>query len=209
MSISGRLLLATTNPAKLAKLRWLLEGTAVEPVTPQAPFEAPEVGRTHQENAEAKALAWSRHFEMPAIASDGGLVIPALGEHWDALFTARFAGPEATDRDRLARLLDLMRPYTGAERTAFWREAIAVAAEGRVIASWHAESQPGLLGDSYDAKDLRPGFWAFTIWRIPELGRAYSQLTPAEIDHLEDHWGLLRRQVREWSKRPDTGHVGR
>jgi len=193
-----RILLATTNPAKQAKLRWLLEGLDVEAVTPPSPLTVLEEGRTHLENAEAKARAWSRHFGMAAIASDGGLVIPALGERWDALLTARFAGPAAGDRERLDRLLEMMQPHEGADRSACWREALALAENGQVLASWSAQSQPGLLAESYEPSKLVPGFWAFTIWVLPHLGKTYGQLSPDEVERLEDHWGVLRQRVRGW-----------
>lgn len=193
------MLLATTNPAKLAKLRWLLEGIGVQCIVPEESVIVPEEGTTHRENAQAKALGWSKQYKMPAIASDGGLVIPALGDQWEPLLTARFAGADASDRDRLERLLELMRPCQGQQRTAYWREAIAIAAKGRIEAAWDAESRPGLLDDAYNPADLCPGFWAFTIWRIPELSKTYNQLSPEVIDRLEDHWGLLRHKVRAWS----------
>ena len=194
----NKVLLATTNQAKAAKLRWLLEGIGLQCVAPDEPLVVSEEGKTHRENAEAKALAWSKQHKMPAIASDGGLVIPALGDRWEPLLTARFAGPAASDRDRLERLLELMRPYKGQERAAYWREAISIAARGRIEASWDAESHAGLLDDTYNVAELRPGFWAFTVWRIPALGKTYNQLSPEEIERLEDHWGRLRHQVRAW-----------
>lgn len=195
---SKHILLATTNAAKLAKLRWLLDGLGLETVAPSAPFAVPEVGQTHQENAEDKAQTWSQQFEMTAIASDGGLVIPALGERWDTMLTARFAGPAATDRDRADRLLELMRPYRGQQRTAHWREAVAVASGGKVLASWAVESRPGVLAEGYDPPTFKPGFWAFNLWSIPEVGKTYNQLTPEELEALEDHWRLLRNIVQHW-----------
>ncbi len=201
------ILLATTNAAKLAKLRWLLGGLDLETVAPVAPFAVPEVGTTHLKNAEDKARAWSGHFEMPAIASDGGLVIPALGERWDALLTARFAGVAATDRDRADRLLEVMRPYRGEQRAAYWREAVAIASGGNVLVSWSVESRPGVLTEGYDATAFKPGFWAFNLWSIPEAGKTYNQMTPEEVETLEDHWGLLRNLVQHWFR--ESGADGR
>ena len=154
---------------------------------------------THQENAERKARMWSRMSRgMMTIATDGGLVIPALGERWESLYTGRFAGKGATDRDRLDRLLELMRPHTREERAAYWLEALAVADKGRVLRSWSVESRPGLLATEYDPAAVKPGFWAFSLWYLPEFGKLYAQLSEDELERLDDHWGQLRGPVREF-----------
>ena len=103
MDRSGPILLASTNPAKQAKLRWLLDGLGLRSITPGdlgLTPAIPEDGHDHRAIAEAKAAAWSRAAGMAALSSDGGLVIPALGDKWNALRTGRFAGESAGDRQR-------------------------------------------------------------------------------------------------------------
>ena len=76
------ILLATGNPAKQQTLRWLLEGLDLRPTTPeQLGLESvpEEEGDTHQAIARLKAQEWSLAGSTLAIASDGGLVLPALG----------------------------------------------------------------------------------------------------------------------------------
>ena len=76
------ILLATGNVAKQAKLRWLIDGLGFDAVTPRdlgLDFDPPESGSTHQEVAASKALAWADPTGCLAIASDGGVDIPALG----------------------------------------------------------------------------------------------------------------------------------
>ncbi len=201
----ARILIATTNPAKQERLRWLLEGLGIALVSPgelRIAVDAPEEGGDHRAIAERKALAWSKAAGIAAIASDGGLVIPALGERWDALRTGRFAGPGAGDRARLDRLLELMRPLAGGQREAYWTEAAAVAEAGRVLASWQAESARGLIAPSYDPARIIPGFWAFSVWLLPQRGRTYAELSPAERDRLDDHWARLRERVRAFFGAP-------
>ena len=98
-------LLGTTNPAKLERLGWLLEGLPIETVAPSSlglsRFDPKETGATHEENARLKAEAWSQAAGLPALASDGGLVIPALGDDWLSLHTHRFAGEDADDDARI------------------------------------------------------------------------------------------------------------
>ena len=155
-----------------------------------------EEGATCRENAEHKALVWSERAGMVAVATDGGLVIPALGGRWEAVRTGRSAGRNATDRDRLDSLLDLMRPFSGRQRAAFWTEALALAEGGRILGSWETESPKGLLAEAYDPDRISPGFWAFSLWYLPEMGKVHVDLTPEELDTVDDHWGRLRESVR-------------
>ena len=114
-----RMLLATGNAAKQAKLRWLIDGLGVAPVTPRdlgVSFDPPETGETHLEVAQDKALAWADRIGELVIASDGGAHIPALGASWNSLFTRRAAGDVPDDQARADHLLGLMRGRAGPDR---------------------------------------------------------------------------------------------
>ena len=139
------ILLATNNPAKQDTLRWLLEGLALSPVTPQElglEADPEEEGETHGDIARVKAREWSLASSMLSIATDGGLVIPALGKNWESRFTHRFAGPAADDAERSRRLLEFMRPHWGKDREASWMEALAIGNRGQVEASWNWRAAP-------------------------------------------------------------------
>ncbi len=198
------LLLATTNPAKLSRLRWLVEGLPFTLTTPADYPVAPAIaedGATHQAIAEEKARAWSRVARGLALASDGGLAIPALGDAWDSRRTHRFAGERASDSDRAKRLLELMRQFAGDQRRAFWREALALADSGRLLQSWEVESQPGVIAEQFDPSLMEPGFWAFSLWYFPQFRKTYAQLSEQELAQVDDHWTRLRELVREWGER--------
>ena len=204
-SSKTRILLATGNPAKQATLQWLLEGLPLETVTPGElglKSVPDEEGETHQDIARQKANAWSQAASMVVIASDGGLVIPALGANWESRFTHRFAGAAANDQDRLRSLLELMRPYQGAEREASWIEAVAIADRGQTLTSWELTGATGLIADvSREGPGQDPaveGFWVFSVWRFPKFGKYYNQLTEAERQSLDDHWTQLRVQVQSY-----------
>ncbi len=200
-----RILLATANPAKQATLQWLLEDLPLEMVTPGElglTSVPDEEGETHQAIARQKAGAWSRAASMLVIASDGGLVIPALGANWESRFTHRFAGAAANDRDRLRSLLELMQPYQGAEREASWIEAVAIADQGQTLTSWELSGATGLIADvSSEGPGEDPaveGFWVFSVWRFPKFGKYYNQLNAAEKQSLDDHWTQLRVRVQSY-----------
>jgi XTP/dITP diphosphohydrolase len=195
-------LLGTGNPAKQSRLRRLLVGLPLNITTPGEPgvvADAPdEQGATHEENARLKAEVWSRTRGTLAISSDGGLVVPALGRRWESLLTRRFAGEEADDEARLECLLRLMRPYRGQEREASWVEALAIARDGRTLASWEVEGATGLLLDEIGSSPVVPGFWVFSIWYFPELGKTYNALDEHELERLNDHWSQLKSLVRQF-----------
>jgi inosine/xanthosine triphosphate pyrophosphatase family protein len=198
------ILLATGNSAKQETLRWLLEGLPLSPVTPRElglDLAPEEEGETHEAIARLKAQEWSLAASMLAIASDGGLVIPALGKGWESRFTHRFAGPAADDAARLRRLLELMQPYQGQQREASWVEALAIADWGRVLASWELKGSTGVIAQSPDDSPHTPGFWVFSVWQFPQLGKTYNQLSPQEKEALaDDHWTRLRQLVQDFFK---------
>ena len=198
---SERILLGTTNPAKQRKLRWLLDGLPLEPVTPAdlalAGAGPGEDSATHLENAGIKAREWSLAASVPAISTDGGLVIPVLGEGWQSTLTHRFAGGAADDHVRLSRLLELMAPYSGDDRRASWVEAVAVADGARSLASWEVPGATGVLLES-SRGPVVPGFWVFSLWYFPHLGKTYNELDQGELESLDDHWTRLRGLSREF-----------
>ena len=195
------ILLGTSNPAKQDTLRWLVEGLPLNPVTPgQLNLHAApeETADTHEAIAQVKAQDWSRAGSMLALASDGGLVLPALGSEWQSRYTHRFAGPVADDAHRQERLLELMRPYQGEERQASWVEALAVADRGNLLASWELQGANGIIGDRPANSPPTSGFWAFSVWYFPEFGKTYSELSLQQREELDDHWVRLRRSVHSF-----------
>lgn len=203
-----RILLATGNPDKQKMLRWLLEGLALQPVTPQelgVSASPDESADTHENIARAKAEDWSVAAGIPAIASDGGLLVPALGANWESRYTRRFAGPAADDNDRQRRLLELLESHVDNERDAAFVEGLAIAENGRTLASWEVRGATGRIVDCIeDAGDptAGDGFWVFPLWRFAKFGRTYDRLTEDERASLGDHWGTLRDRVhafvRQW-----------
>jgi XTP/dITP diphosphohydrolase len=98
------LVLASRNPHKLRELRRLLPGVALTPLPDGVELPA-ETGATYADNALIKARAAARATGEPAIADDSGIEAEALAGR-PGVHTARYAGPEATDADNLAKLID-------------------------------------------------------------------------------------------------------
>lgn len=194
------ILLATGNGDKQRAFRSLLDGLPLTSITPAElgiTTSPEEDGDTHEAIAEKKAVQWSRAGSMLAIASDGGLVIPALGPAWESRHTHRFAGPAVDDSQRVDRLLELMEPFTGTDRSASWAEAVAIAHKGRLLASWDLLGARGKITEARKSGPV-PKFWAFTVWTFPQYGKTYNELTPGERESLNDHWTRLGHLVRRF-----------
>jgi XTP/dITP diphosphohydrolase len=96
------LLLATHNAHKLREFTRLLPAVTLEPL-PSGAESPEETGETYAANALIKAHAAARATGRAAIADDSGIEAEALG--WrPGVRTARFAGPNATDRENLDKL---------------------------------------------------------------------------------------------------------
>jgi XTP/dITP diphosphohydrolase len=92
--ITGRLVIATHNPGKLAEMRDLLSGHGIEAVSAGELklAEPEETGRTFSANARIKAVAAARATAMPSFADDSGLAVEAL-DGAPGIHSARWAGP--------------------------------------------------------------------------------------------------------------------
>jgi len=101
--VSGRLLLATRNAHKLREFGRLVGSYEIEPL-PEGVALPPEDGETFAANALGKARAAAAATGRPAIADDSGIEAAALGGR-PGVRSARFAGPEASDEQNLAKLL--------------------------------------------------------------------------------------------------------
>lgn len=202
------LVVASRNGAKIEQLANLLLGAArVHPLPPDARL-GPDVeatledGGSFREIAERKASAWSDRLpDRLVIATDGGLLVPALGASWDPLKTRRFAGEEATDLDRANRLLELAENLDDDDRQIWWQEALALAAFGQVVESWTATSGPGMLARYVEPELIARsgGFWVPAVWRSPahDLQQA-AELSPSDFANVFTHWPQLALNLRRF-----------
>jgi inosine/xanthosine triphosphate pyrophosphatase family protein len=192
------LLLATTNPAKAERLRWVFSGLGFE-IRQLEPLTGPgveETGESFRQNAELKASYWSARNGGLAAATDGGLVIPGLGARWNALRTARAAGPAANDLDRARHLLALAAELQGEQRFVHWVEALALARDGVIETSWEARGTEAVLVDRLEPERIRPGFWAASLCYLPARQTTLADLDDQALAEADPTWSRLRDQVR-------------
>ena len=129
--ITGRLVIATHNPGKLAEMRELLSPYGIDVVSAAelALDEPEETGKTFQANARIKAIAAANATQLPAFADDSGLCIDAL-DGAPGIFSARWAGPMKdfnTAMARIERLLQERDAHEPEQRKAHFVSALCVA----------------------------------------------------------------------------------
>lgn len=187
-----KLFLASSNPGKLREYLDLAHGTSVEiellrNFADFSTFE--ESAPTFAENATGKALHYSRFVSDAVLADDSGLVVPALGGA-PGVHSARYAGPGASDADRIHKLLQEMSGKEGDDRHARFVCVIAIAVEGRAVAV-ASEVARGAI-----AKQPRGtnGFGYDPIFLFEELGRTYAELT-SDQKNVYSHRGRAFRRL--------------
>jgi XTP/dITP diphosphohydrolase len=174
------LFVASSNQGKLREYRALAEpaGGSVDlafiPIFDSLPvFE--EIWPTFAENAAGKAVHYSRFVPGFVIADDSGLVVPALGGA-PGVHSARYAGPDALDADRIRKLLDEMREKKGEDRQARFVCVVAVAESGKMRGLFSASAE-GILLDEPRGHD---GFGYDPIFFFPALAKTYAEISREE-----------------------------
>jgi XTP/dITP diphosphohydrolase len=189
-----RLVLASANPDKAAEIAAVL-GAALEIELLPRPSGVPDVvedGETLLDNARLKARALVAATGLPAVADDTGLEVAALGGA-PGVYSARYAGEDATYADNVAKLLSELDalPDGGGVRAARFRTVALVAypdetevwSEG-VADGTIARQAMGTRGFGYD-----PVF-------VPAEGggRTFSHMSPDE-KHAISHRGRAFRSL--------------
>ena len=129
--ITGRLVIATHNPGKLAEMRELLAPYGIEAVSAGGLglAEPDETGDTFQANAAIKAIAAANVAQLPAFADDSGLCVDAL-DGAPGILSARWAGDSKDFRAAMARIERLLQErgaITPEQRKAHFVSALCVA----------------------------------------------------------------------------------
>src|SRR5262245_54205776 len=189
--IPPRLVLATRNRGKAAELGALVGASApVAVLTLDAFPDAPEVeeeGASYAENAIRKAQAVAAATGLPALADDSGLEVDAL-DGAPGIRSARFAGPTADDRDRIATLLTALAGIPDDARTARFRCAVALAwPDGRVVTA---------EGECRGRIAARPvgegGFGYDPVFVADDLGRTFAAAPPQEKQRVSHRTRALQ-----------------
>lgn len=209
-----RILVASSNPGKLREYQAMASSLAAAPTGGEAlefdllptfaslsAFE--ESAPTFAENAAGKALHYSRFASDAVMTDDSGLVVPALGGA-PGVNSARYAGPGASDADRVGKLLAELREYRRAPAglaqgqrdagatgpAARFVCVLALAKQGNVLAVFSDFVEGVLL----DAPRGAGGFGYDPIFLYPPLGKTFAEI-PREEKNLLSHRGRAFRKL--------------
>jgi XTP/dITP diphosphohydrolase len=177
-----KIVIATRNRKKLEEFKRLFEGSGIFirsledfPCCP----ETIEDCDTFRGNALKKAVEVSKYTGLAAVSDDSGLEVNALGGA-PGVWSARYAGPGASDRDNLEKLLDRMRNVAPADRGGRFVCALALSfPDGRVeifegtVDGYVTERSAGTGGFGYDP-----------VFRPEGHERTFGEMTAAEKDSL-------------------------
>lgn len=102
--VARQIVLASNNAGKIKEIQALLPDYEIIPQSSIIQTEAEETGLTFVENALLKARHAAHHCHLPVIADDSGLAVDALNGE-PGIYSARYSGPGATDKDNNDKLL--------------------------------------------------------------------------------------------------------
>ncbi len=188
------LVLATHNPDKQAEMNAVLSDLGLDVIgLDQYPEidDIPENGTTLLENALIKARAVHLKTGFPALADDTGLEVDALhGE--PGVYSARFAGEDATYQDNVKKLLSVMAGVSKQNRTARFRTVVALIdsdtelwTEG-IIEGLITREQRGAGGFGYDP-----------IFEAADTGKTFSEMSAAQKNEISHRARALQKMRKK------------
>lgn len=207
-----RLLIATTNPGKLAEIKRFLKNLPITLVSLRdvgITDVVKETGKTFEENAILKAKYYCEKSGLPTLADDGGFEIGALGGEPGVKSHRWIHGDrEDTDEELIAYTLEKLKGLPRARRGAQLRLVLAlVLPNGRVVTA--EESTHGVVAEQA-SKHRTSGFPYRSLLFLPEINKYYDHdlLTPEETERFNHRkraldklkpiliqWGQLDKSV--------------
>jgi XTP/dITP diphosphohydrolase len=177
-----QLLIATGNPGKYLEIQSILSNIEITLTTPEAigvTLMVEETGATYEENASLKAKAFAQASGMVTMADDSGLEVEAL-KGLPGIRSARFSPlPHATDADRRAYLLNMLRAYPHPWKAHF-HCTVAIATPGGKL--YYA--QGNCPGEIILDERGNNGFGYDPIFLLPEMDLTMAELSLQEKNRL-------------------------
>lgn len=196
--MSKKIVLATGNPGKLREIQAILEEKDWEIVS-QAEFdyaEAIEDGLSFVENAIIKARHACAYTGLAAIADDSGLEVDAL-QGAPGIYSARYAGENATDEQNLQKLLQEMKNVPVNQRTARFRCVM-------VYMRHQDDPSPLICEGSWEGgiayhKQGKHGFGYDPVFYVPRFNRCSAELSPEQKNRVSHRAQALKALAQRLS----------
>ncbi len=187
------IVLASSNPGKVREINQLLAELDLQ-VRPQSEFnvvDAEETGLTFVENAILKARNAAQHTGLPAIADDSGIEVDAL-RGAPGIYSARFAGAGASDRENLDKLLAGLEDVPEAQRSARFQCLM-------VYLRHAGDPTPLICQSTWEGRILTAarganGFGYDPVFYVPTHDCSSAEL-PADVKNSLSHRGQALRQL--------------
>ncbi|MDP6102411.1 MAG: RdgB/HAM1 family non-canonical purine NTP pyrophosphatase [Dehalococcoidia bacterium] len=192
-----KLLLATNNAGKARELVVLLDGVPFIVTTPQEEgivLDVEETGTIFEENAALKSRAFASVSGLLSLADDSGLEVDALGGE-PGVMSARYAGPEASDEDRVRHLLSKLEGIEWNSRGARFRSVIAISGPAGTVELFEGVCE-GVIALSPKGAG---GFGYDPVFYVSSLGKLMAELTMEEKNSIS-HRGSAARKAVEYLK---------
>lgn len=189
------LLIATKNSHKTAEICAVLGGRfSVSDLCAHPEVAAPEeTGKTFSENAAIKALAASRIFEGWVLADDSGLCVDALGGA-PGVYSARYAGANASDADNRARLLEEMLPFPEwTQRRARFQCVLVLAKAGQVRGLFQGSVEGCVLNQEQGV-----GGFGYDPLFVPDGHQDSFGILPEEVKNTISHRARALSAFQQW-----------
>ena len=165
------IVLATSNEGKVRELREVLKDFPIDlrGLKDFGPIpEAIEDGETFDENAYKKALHTARVLGLPSMSDDSGLVVEALNGA-PGVYSARYAGENANDKDNIKKLLAEMEGQD--DRRAAFECVISLAVPSGPALTYEGRCE----GEITDEPKGEGGFGYDPVFFSPELGKTFAE----------------------------------
>jgi XTP/dITP diphosphohydrolase len=187
-----RLYCATTNPGKLREFQAAASDVClIEPLPGLASIPpCDETGVTFEDNAIQKALYYGAHTDGYLFVDDSGLQVDALGGE-PGVYSARYAGVDATDTANNTLLLEKMRGVT--DRTARFVCVIALTHDGKLVRTFRGEVEGKLLEEPRGTQ----GFGYDPLFWYPPLNACFGEI-PGDRKFTVSHRGNAIRKMIEY-----------
>ena len=184
-----QIVLATHNKGKMSEINNLLSSSYEVLTLDHFPSikEIPETGKTLKENAFIKARTVFEMTGLPSLADDTGLEVESLGGD-PGVYSARYAGEQASYQDNCEKLLKNMMRVPKEDREAKFRTVIAYKDDYRELScdgsvkGEIAQSPKGSFGFGYDS-----------VFYYPPLEKTFAELSE-EVKNSISHRGRALRK---------------
>jgi XTP/dITP diphosphohydrolase len=190
------IVLATRNKGKTREITALLKDFPVEIKDLDDFGPIPEViedGKTFDDNAYKIASFTSRILGYPAMADDSGLCVEALGGA-PGIFSARYAGENATDQDNVKKVLEDLKGQKN--RNASFKCVISIAVPTGAALTYEGECKGIIIDEPAGAN----GFGYDPVFFYPELNKTFAQLTIDQKAGVSHRGQALREIADEMDK---------